>query len=286
MAEKIQGWALVVIVALIVAAAFQMHWFGLGTNGVEAGGTTVVTAGVTYSPVLTDKANVGTTVGGTKYISVNDAPYQTGLTSFNAKDNLKVLIVNGTTYHNAVTSSIIPAGVTSIYPSVTFNKNATVTMTVYDQFTLLDAAGAAANATIASGETKNLDVYLQGTSDQSTQDMVCVVETSDNTKVEEITLSGATKTSRGKPSSYTLMGTSSAVWVYDMAPITDSAKVQHTLTIKSKSGQDASGTQYKIACMTKENFLDSKTGAISYDIEDSQGVAKSMATYSFSDYLN
>lgn len=291
MAEKINPWVVGVIVLVLAYVAFSQGWIGNfgGDNDNGGSGTTVITAATTETIAGSDAMNPGTVVSGTTSVSVNGGTFVTDDFSVSTSpgEALEILVVNNTAYHNAVLTKTVPNAVTDRIDAKLY-KNATVTITVYDQFTSLDASGASSNATMASGESKNLDVYLQGTTEQSTQDMVCVVETSDNTKVEEVILAGAgaTKTTRGKPSSYTLLGTSSSVWVYDMAPIDSSAKKSYTLTIKSKAGQDASSTQFKVACLTKEHFLDSRTGKLAYDIEDSSGTLKSMASYSFVDTFN
>lgn len=284
------NWVWVILgIALLVFAMKGGLFSGLGGNDGAAGGTTVITAATTETVAGSDAQNPGTVVSGTTQVSVNGGTFVSDDFSISTSPGevLDILVLNGTTYHNTVLKKTVPNAVTDRIDAKLF-RNATVTVTAYDQFTSLDASGASSNASIASGESKNLDIYLQGTTEQSTQDMICIVETSDNTKVEEVILAGAgaTKTSRGKPSAYTLLGTSSSVWVYDMAPIDSSAKRQYTLTIKSKAGQDASSSQFKIACLTKEHFLDSRTGKLMYDVEDTSGTAKSMASYSFADYLN
>lgn len=284
------NWMAIILIAAVLIVAMKAGWFTGLMGGTDSGGTTVITAATTLTAVGSDALVPGTAVSGTTQVSVDGGSFTSDDFSISTSPGevLDILVLNGTTYHNTVLLDQVTPDAVTARVNARLYKNATVTLTVYDQFTLLDASGALTNASIGSSEVKNLDVYMQGTSDQSTQDMVCVVETSDNTKVEEVILAGpgASKSSRGKPSSYTLLGTSSSVWTYDVAPIDSSAKKQYTLTIKSKSGQDASSTQFKVACYTKENFLDSRTGTLMYDIEDSQGTAKSMAVYSFADYLN
>lgn len=287
MAEKMNPWVVGIVVAVLVFAAFSQGWFGLGTTPVGPDNT-IITSAVTLSTSGHDAFNRGTAVTGTAYTKRAGAEFATGITSLNSKESVDVLFVNGSTYHSAyLAGQASNAGDTTLPVAFSMKKNATVTMKVYDAFTEVTQTGTV-NATIASAELKTLTLKIQGTAEQSTNDMVCFAETSDATKVDEIVLSGAGVTFKdtNKPSSVTALGVNSKVNAYNVAPIEDGNMREWSVQIKSKAGQDASGSTYRVLCKTKENFIDPVSGAASYDIQDSKGTAKSIASYSFTGNLD
>ena len=117
--------------------------------------------------------------------------------------------------------------------------------------------------------------------------MIVILEASDGTKVDKLTLSGTGVEYLGmaKPSSYSLAGSSSQVWVYKVPAIEGAVSVNYVVGALSKTAQDTSGTYWKFTARTKENFIDSVTGKVAFDIEDSLGTSQSLATYSASYYF-
>lgn len=288
---KANAWLIIAIAAVLVFG-MQAGWFsnllgGSSSNNNNDDGTTIVTSATTLSFVSVDALQPGTSIGGTGWVGVNAGSLKSGVTSVNPKDNLEILFVNATTYHNKYIPSIAVPSVTAFPLEVKALKNATVTVKVFsDENSLLDASGAATNQSITTGQSVNMELKLLGTDKTSTQDMVCILE-GNGTSVDKMTLSGSGASYKGmsKPSSYSLIGSESQIWVYDVTPVEGSVTKVFTIGVQSKTSKDPSASQWKITCNTKEYFIDSVTGKVAYDIEDSSGTAKSMASYSFTDYF-
>lgn len=287
---KANAWVIIAVIALVVIG-MQAGWFtGIANifKGGSSGGTTVVTSATTFGPVLIDALSPGTSVSGTNYVGVDGGSLKTGVTSVSGGQKLELLVSNGTTYHNAYVPTLTVPSATTFYPEVKLKGNATITMTVFNtNNVVMDADGAATNQTVASGGAYNLQIRLDGQDKKSTQDMVCILESNNNTAMDKMTLSGlgASYVGMSKPSSYSLLGSNSAIWVYSVPAIEGAVSPTGTIGIQSKAGKTLAGSEFKITCRTKEYFIDSITGKVVYDIEDSSGTAKSMATYSFADYF-
>ena len=276
-----------VIALVIIAAAFAYSTFFqtgqsvLGNTNEGAGGTYISTGATTLSINGVDALSQGTAVTGTNLIGVNGAAPRTGITTASPKDKLEILLVNGSAYHNAyLASHDVPTAPTDVM-SILAKKNASVIITMFNtNNAVID--NSAINQSMSTGSSANMAIRFDGQDKASTQDMVCILETSNNAKVDKLTLSMAGAVYKGmvKPSSYTLSGATAQVFVYDVAPIEGAVSISGTIGVISKTAQDASGTYGKITCLSKEYFQDSGTGKVAYDIEDSLGVAKSMASYS------
>ena len=128
--------------------------------------------------------------------------------------------------------------------------------------------------------------------------LICVLD-GNSRKIDSMELNGfgATFLGTSKPSSYTLAGGSSGVWVYSLPAITDASLRVGSLYVGLKAGQAATGTQWGISCMSKENFIDTTANSytvnafaqkvaepnIYFGIEDSSGTSKSLIKFSFID---
>jgi len=286
MAEnKLVPIAIILIAVFLGAmAANQMGWLGgAGTppSANQAAATGYISTGATtLSFVTADAAQTGTAVTTTKQTSVNNAAYTTGVTSASPTDVLSILFVNNTAYHNAyLATATVPKSPTMTIAQ-NLNKNASITMTVFNTNNqVID--GATYNQSVTTGGAYNLAIRLDGQDKTSTQDMVCILESSDGTKMDKMTLSGlgASYVGMAKPSSYALGGANSQVWVYNVAPVAGAVSVNGVIGVQSKTSQTLAGTTAKITCLTEEYFLDGTTGKVVYGIEDSLGAAKSLASY-------
>lgn len=278
-----------VIVAALIAAPFLQQKLGFSQAAVSApsgqaasGAQPYISTGATtLNFVLTDAQAQGTLVTATPYIAIgSDNAYRTGISSASPNDVLNVLFVNNSGYHNAFVKGLTVKATPSQTESVSMNRNGSVALSLYN--TDNSKMSATVNQTVVTGGAYNMEVRFDGTDKVNTQDMKCILEASDSTKMDKLSLSGAGATFVGqaKPSAYTLSGVNSAVWVYDVQPIVNAVTVKGTLSASSKTGQSLAGTTAKVTCYTKEYFIDSQSGKVSYDIEDSQGNLKSIATYS------
>lgn len=286
----------VALVALLAVIGLKVFGFlpqtALGGTTVDNGiapGTYLATGSTTLSIAGVDAFNQGTSVGSSSRISTNGAAFTSGVTTASPGNKLSILLINNSIagYHNAyIPSHTVPAAATDVIP-VTFNKNASVTITIFNTNNqVIDGVGT--NQTVAAGGTYTMAVRMDGTADASTQDMNCIFESNNGTASDKVTFSvpGAQYIGTSKPNWYTLEGTNSEVWVYKMPPIADAASVSGTIQITSATGKNLDNGALKMSCYTYDFFLDSATGKVAYDVEDSLGALQSMASYTKTAYFS
>jgi hypothetical protein len=286
---KEMNWVMFAALIIVGIVAFNSFIGNRGTTTTPQSGTEYISTGsTTLSFVSTDALQPGTTIGGTGWVGVNGGNLKSGVTAVNPIDNLEILFVNNTAYHNVyITGHSVPKAPTDPI-GVAAKGNASISLTMFNTNNqVLDANGASTNQSVTTGGSYNMQIRMDGQDKKSTNDMVCILEASDGTKADKMTLNGFSASYKGmaKPSSYTLIGSTSAIWVYDVPAIEGAVSPTGTIGITSKTSQTLAGVQFKVTCRTKEYFIDSITGKVVYDIEDSAGTAKSMASYSFTDYF-
>jgi len=299
MAKQISsGWLIFGVIALVVIAGVGLYGalkpvaqtaVG-GTGNVVGGGggagVNVYTSALGLSYIGTDKLQPGTGV----LVSVfkrakGDARFAAAANpdSVSQGQTYDLLFTNAT-YHSVYAQGYVaPQGTTASLEQKMLG-NASVTIRVFNTDTQrMTDGGGAVNQSVATGGSYNLNVFMDGQDLKGTGDMMCILEGSDTNKIQKLTLSGggATFSGQQKPASYSLLGTSSGLWVYDVSPVDGATSTQFTLGVQSKSGQSISGETFKIDCLTKEHFIDPVSGDVAFGIEDSNGVRKSLAEYSF-----
>ena len=223
----------------------------------------------------------GTTFSTTARISTNKGAWGAAPSTVVPGQTLD-LNLNASGYHNAVIKNLLVKADT--FPlSTPMNKNASVTITAFNTNNeVID--GAATNQSVTAGQSPSMSIKFNGQSQANTQDMTCILEESNKTAIDSvkgITMAGGTE--RTIPLNfYTLAGVDSYTKIYDIPALTDSSDVFHSVTVNTAttSGYSLAGSTLKIDCYTKENFEDSATGQLAFDIQDSAGVLKSMAHYS------
>jgi len=260
-----------------------------GSNG---NGVYISTGATTLSIAGKDALQEGTSVGSTSYIDVSGVGFKTGITSASPKQVLDILLVNNTGYHNVyIPGQAVPASPTMPIEAKFF-ANSSLTINAWNQNDqLMTSAGGTQNETGASGATYTWKLKFTAQDKKSTQDMRCVLESTAGQNTTDVILSGsdlgASFLGKNKPNWYSMAGSNSGVYVYDVKAISGADPVYGTLTTKSGTSKTLAGGNYvKIACYTKEWFLDSYTGKVVFDVEDSQGNLQSIAAYSFTGYIN
>ena len=304
------SWLLIVMVVSLIAGGFILldKYFVSGSklavgSGGSGSGTTIVTSSTALTLTGYDAQASGTQVSTVSNVGVNNGQLTTGITTASQGDALVILMTNSSNaYHAAFEKQTVPAATTYNHV-VPMNKNATVTIAAYNTAKgAMTAGGGATNQSVTTGSAPTMELDLTGSSLASTQDMICILEASDTTSTNKLTLNGfgATFIGTAKPSSYTLAGGSSGVWVYSVPAINDASLRVGSVYAESKSGQDMSGDYWKISCRTKEYFVDSNANAqtvnpyaqkvaepnVYYGIEDSQGTSKSIGIYTATYYFD
>jgi|GEM_PF-4554324 len=277
-------------IGIYVATGTSQQAIGEGqTTG--NGGTTIVTTNPIISILGNDAQQDGTTVstGTSKYSRDSDSSYATvtlGTTTAIPGQVIRLFLVNGTTYHNQVWNldGKIAVQANTFPVNVQFNKNATVTESIYYQNTKLTNGGGANNITdLGNGASYSLTDEMQTNALTNTQDMVCIIEVYSgvnlSTETPGVTYDGAISTNRETGSFYTPNGVNSKIYTFDRPAISTTKPISSNILITTKSIGSLPTSYIKKSCYTKEFFVDPSTGKITYDIVDSQGNIKSLATY-------
>lgn len=284
----------------IVVIGYLLYTSG-ALNGLLGGTSTqttqnIITTNPTISFAGVDAQQIGTTVGNKYYAHVAD-----GAEGFGAANTpttavpgqvITFLLENATSYHN-IKLDALEIVATSFPKTVKFSKNATVTENIYTTTGLVLANGVTTgqNQTdLGNGASYNLKDEMTANALTETQDMVCVIEltvgTNASTSPVGATYGGKQPFSQAKPVWYSTAGTASNVYLFEQPSISNSQTVTNNILLTAKStGRFVADSRMIKTCYTKEYFIDPTSGTIVYDIADSQGTLKSMASYKYSIYF-
>jgi hypothetical protein len=272
----------------------------VGGSGIGGGSNTIITTGAVLNFKAVDAAQQGTAVSPVWRISKNGGAFGsvTSGTDTVAQGTPIEVIANASTYHTLYVPSANVPNQVSYDMTYLMVKNATVTIVVATDpssggsSSAMTNGGGATNQTVATSGNYNMVVYATGTAYQSTQDMRCVLEASDKTKINKLSLSSPDLAVSFAGTSiqafYSAAATTSQVFVYDVAPISDANTKHLTLRAESVTGQSMAGAYFIVNCYTKEHFLRALDGRPAYDIQDDStgtSTAKFGADYSFKGYF-
>jgi len=310
MAEKNAWiWVVGIVIALLVLQGGALSGLlGGGSTGQTGnGGTTVVTSSVTMQASAFDKQQAGTAVGySTNYFI--DGVLKSGATTMSQGQKLDALFINGTAYHSgyvgadiagdeniqAAGVSLTPqSGATTIPVNALLNKNASVSENIYTTTGLVitNGGGAQNQSDLGNGVPYNFKDEMTGTALANTQDMLCVFEftagTNASTSPSGVTLDGTNPISTSKPIWYTGIGSNSNYYLFKAKPIVSSEMQTHSIGLNLLStGRPSAGNRLIKSCYTYEYFIDPITGKTVYDVADSLGNLKSLASYKYTIYFS
>jgi hypothetical protein len=304
-AKSTNTWMIIsgiIVVALLAAITYGVYTnqsqtsIGGAQTSTSSGGTVINTVNPAIQVAGIDAQESGTPVAMSAKASTNGGAFTTvtlGTDTAVPGQTIDLLLTNNTGYHNAVKQGIVVTP--SSFPvTVLFNKNASMTESIYTTTGLVitntNLGGAQNQTALGNGATYNLKDEMQAGSLTSTQDMVCVIEltagSNASTSPSGALLDGQQPFSTSKPTWYTTAGINSNVYLFNMGALSTSATSTHTIQLNSKSTGAFPALSYmKKSCYTKEWFIDPNTGKATYDVADSQGTVKSMATYTYYVYF-
>jgi len=257
------------------------------TGGGATGGTYISTGATTLSFVGSDALQPGTSVTPTTQISIDGSSfYGTNNVTTASPRNVLEILATATGYHAVrLTGKEVPAAPT--FPiSVPLYGNASITVTMFStNNVVLTNGGGAQNQTVTAGGAYTIPFRFDGQDKKSTDEMRCVLETTSGTNTSTIVMSSSDLSpvliGQNKPSIYTLQGTGSAVYVYDISPVTGAVSKNGQIQIVSNTGKTLAQNKLLLTCYAKEWFIDSTTGKATFGIEDSTGTAKYQAAYTY-----
>jgi hypothetical protein len=290
--KGVSGILLIVLVILGVVVATQFMNKQPASGGTGGTGTTIVTAGTSPQITGVDALSEGTSVGTIRYWSLSGGNFATITEANGLSPNqaVKVLFVNNTGYHNVYLEGLTVPSSPTFPIAVKLYKNSSASITMFNTNGVVTTTTGTVNQTVAVGGSYNLKMRFDGQDKTSTNPMRCIVETSVGANVSNIVMSGfgaviSPKGVNSKPNWYTLAGTGSSVYVYDIQPVIGATSPEGTISISAATAKAISGSRMLITCNTKETFLDTTTGVITHDVEDSVGTVKSIAAYTSSLYF-
>ena len=280
----------IAVVVLIYAVFFRTSQTGLvNPNGGSTVGTYISTGATAFTFSTYDEATK-TNVTSSSIVRIGDTgPFLAGITSASPGNNIFAFL-SAPGYHTVYTDKLVlPSSPTSYFP-IAMKGNGTVLIDVWNTNNVIMAnAGAGTNQTAQVGGVYNHQIRLTGSSNKDTGDMECILEAENGSAVQRIELTGLGAVAQqgvGKPQFYTLLSSSSAVWVFDISPIVGPVTPMGNMVVTTANGKTTAGTRVKVTCFTKENFVDPNTGLPAYDIQDSNGLQKSINAPTTSFYYN
>jgi hypothetical protein len=160
----------------------------------------------------------------------------------------------------------------------------TNTFTIFNSVgnVLSDAAGGGTTnqSALGSGGAEILDIEIKGTDKESTGDLVVVVEHTNQTGCDTITLSGlGGAATTDVPDLYSVSGANAKAFAYDVPAVEGATKVTGALGIAAKSGQICSGSIY-VTAYSKQAFADTD-GTFVTGVENADDVIKYEDTWDF-----
>lgn len=275
--------ALIVIAALASYAMFFKTSQTIGpqtSTGSGGAGTYISTGATTLRYAISDEITGAAVIADTVTQQGGTGPYEKSITTGSPGDKISVMLnASGAGYHAAYIPSYTVPNAPVSTQTVKMKANGTVTIDIFNTDSVkMTNGGGATNQTATSGATYNLRIRMTGTSNKDTGPMRCILEGEVGVNISRIELTGfgAVKQTVGKPNSYTLLGSGSSVYIYDIDPIVGAAAPEGNLVVISNTAKTLQGSRIKVMCKTKDYFVDSNTGLVVFDIEDSAGTDKSM----------
>lgn len=304
-----QATMLVLLVALALVGVFiYIIYVSTGTKQQAIGGEEQITGDggitlVTTNPIISilgnDAQQDGTTVSTTtssKYSRDSDSSFATvtlGTTTAIPGQIIRLFLVNSSSYHNQVWNKdgniVIKANTFPV--NIQFNKNATITESIYYQNTKLTNNGGANNITdLGNGASYSLTDEMQANALTNTQEMLCIIEltagVNASTDTPGVTYDGKLSENIETSSWYTPVGTTSKIYTFTKPAISSTKPISENILISSKStGRFCALSYVKKTCYTKEWFVDPTSGKLTFDVADSQGNLKSIAQYTHTVYF-
>lgn len=149
---------------------------------------------------------------------------------------------------------------------------------------LSDDATGGSNNLSSSSSTIEYNGKIGITVDEATGDMVLVVEASDDSVVDDISLSGPGVSETSTPETYSVQSTNSVVQAFEISSIEDGASEDFTMKLYPKSGETISDVALYHTGYTEQYDVDTD-GSFIKGVEDSDGDNIYEDTFSHNAYV-
>jgi len=228
------------------------------------------------SPTITARVNGG-----------NGISFTSGNTTLSPGDDVEFLIAK-TNFIDIITPSVkIECGTNQVDADLFATSTNTFRIFNSDNTALTDKAtllNTSLSDVIQGSSTApiNLKVFIDSTSDESTGDLIVVVEFENTTEVDNIQFSG-NGVSRGDiPSFYSSNSANTIVKAFNVPALEDGASNQYTLSLTPESGETIgkSDTSVFVTAYSAQAFQDTD-GSFTGGVEDSDGTDKTEDNWDF-----
>jgi len=151
-----------------------------------------------------------------------------------------------------------------------------------DNNLLTDAAAGGATNQSTSASPISLEVKIDSTTDESTGDLIVVVEAENTTEVDTIKFSGSGVTDADIPQFYSPVAAGSISDAFRVPALLDGESKSYTLTLSPETGITigAGTTAVYVTAYSEQAFVD-VDGTYQVGVEDSDGTSKSEDNWDF-----
>jgi len=242
---------------------------GVDTN-IQLAVINAFSKGSSVSPTINAKINGGAT------------QVITSSTNLNPGDNVEILL-NASDYLDTILPKMtLECGQNSKTAEMYATDGITFRIFNSNNNLLTDSASGGATNQSSSSSPINLQVYLDSKVDQSSGNLVVVIESTNTTEVDSITLSGSGVESIDVPEFYTVAGAGSVAKAFSVPAIMDGVSKDFTLTLNPETGQTIGSGENVIyvTAYSEQAYIDTD-GTYKTGIENADGTATYEDTFDF-----
>lgn len=264
-------WIVGIVVVALFFGLIELPSGTIGGGAPDADGNCQLAPSISWA--IVDGVNTGTAVTPTSnYTRVGDVYKGASIPSFAYADEGEIILSATNYLDKKVDFGPLGCGVNSMGAQLYATDDSTIKVFT-DVGTLVgdDVAGGATTNQSASATVIDQEIKLVAGADQSSGDLVCVLEADNTTQVDNMVLSGASKV--GTPEFYSVAGAGSVTFTYEVPALIDGDSKTYNLKISPESGETIDGTGIYFTCYSKQNFVDTD-GSFQYGVEDSDGTTK------------
>jgi len=282
--------AIVSIIAIGFVAPEKLPFLSVGSDAeIERTGCQESSGTVSFGSI--DTLDKSESVATSERVKVDGASPATSGTAYTVGDSLSILWSNST-YIDRVTTVTIPCGTKVIEPTNGYSGLYKFTAPTIRLFNtngdiISDNGGATNQTAINAGGNANIEIKMDGVDKESTGSMVCVLEHTNTSAVNTITLSGlggATKTD--VPGFYSVSSAGSKAVAYKLPAIVGAKTVSGTVGVQMKSGEQYPDQAITMTCYGEQAFEDIDGTFVSAGVEDSDEIIKYTTSADFVLYVD
>ena len=279
---KMNIWAVLAVVAVIGMLAFIAFGPKQSQFNVAEGTPEQQAAACGLDTTLTINAknalSKGTAVTSPTYDAIVNGASAISFTSGTTKlspGDVVTILTNATNYINSQDTITVKCG-SNVLNVELYATDDVAALEIFnddgDKMTDNIAGGAINQTDLSEGESLTVEVKFKGTNEQSTGDLIYVVEAGSAANITAITMSGDATKLTAIPSIHTTQVAGSKVVAFRIPAVVGAVTKSYDLTFTLGSGKDLSGGVYTDV-YSEEAFIDDN-GLISVGVQDASGDAK------------